>query len=66
MLNIIPFDSLHLKHHLETSIGFDTMQPTPILDELPLVENRPATSESQRKQIPQKRMESPSKPKSKK
>lgn len=47
-------------------IVFDTMQPTPILDELPLVENRPAASESQRKQIPQKRMESPSKPKSKK
>lgn len=66
MLNIIPFDSLQLKHHLETSIVFDTMQPTPISNELPLEENRLAASESQKKQIPQKRIEFPSKPKAKK
>ena len=54
MLSTITSDSPDLKHHLETSVVFDPMQPALVSDDLALKENIPTTLEGRKKLITQK------------
>lgn len=65
MLDIIPSGSINLKHHLETSVVYDSTQPAPISIE-PTPEMAKHTSSGGKKKKSAKRKTSPSKPKTKK